>query len=259
MRTGSAATRDGMMVARIAALGIARYLGTVLGAAVLLAAAVDARFDVEARDLPAPGIAASAANSPGVTLTPAEIVELRFPPEWRESAVGPESEIHVPIYLPNFRLSAFAAQPPPALSGLASNGSNAPFADGRPRWFTDAVTTLAVWTEDDKARPPPSHNALFNEAQITAIKRRLKLNRKQERYWPPVAVSLRSIGWKNSGRVRRDGVIQAGTKVIDPNSKEIQRLMAAIGPLIKSLNNDQKSEVRLLMNVMGLGKLASSF
>ena len=46
---------------------------------------------------------------------------------------------------------------------------------------------------------------------------------------------------------------------IDPNSDEVQRLKSAAFPLIMSMNEDQKREVRMLAQVMGLEQVAASF
>jgi hypothetical protein len=46
---------------------------------------------------------------------------------------------------------------------------------------------------------------------------------------------------------------------IDPNSAEVKQLKSAAFPLIMSLREDQKQEVRQLAHTMGLSKVASMF
>ena len=46
---------------------------------------------------------------------------------------------------------------------------------------------------------------------------------------------------------------------IDPDSDEVQQLKSAAFPLIMSMNDDQKQQVRNIAHVMGLERVASSF
>ena len=46
---------------------------------------------------------------------------------------------------------------------------------------------------------------------------------------------------------------------IDPDSAEVQQLKSAAFPLIMSMNDDQKQQVRNIAHVMGLERVASSF
>ena len=92
--------------------------------------------------------------------------------------------------------------------------------------------------------PPPASKqaALFNDAQVQSFKDRLQLTAEQERYWPPVEAALRAIAWRR------------GT--IDPAS--IQTLDSAAGALMARLRDDQKREVRMLAQIVGLEHLAFS-
>jgi hypothetical protein len=109
-------------------------------------------------------------------------------------------------------------------------------------------------------RPRKDSGALFNEAQLASIKSRLKLTSSQEEYWPPVESALRDIGWKVTHDDRKTGA-RAGQALagIDPDSSEVLRLKSAAFPLIMSMNEDQKREVRMLAQVMGLERVAASF
>ncbi len=107
---------------------------------------------------------------------------------------------------------------------------------------------------------------LFNDAQLASIKTRLKLTEYQEQYWPPVENALRAI----SRSVARNSTPPKTTALgyasesrlaaqIDPDSEEVQQLKSAAFPLIMSMNDDQKQQVRNIAHVMGLERVASSF
>jgi hypothetical protein len=113
-------------------------------------------------------------------------------------------------------------------------------------------------------RPAPrarkDSGALFNAAQLASIKSRLRLSPNQEEYWPAVESALRDIGWKAThDDTRKPGARPNLAATIDPNSDEVQRLKSAAFPLIMSMNEDQKREVRMLAQVMGLQEVAASF
>jgi hypothetical protein len=113
-------------------------------------------------------------------------------------------------------------------------------------------------------RPAPrarkDSGALFNAAQLASIKSRLRLSPNQEEYWPAVESALRDIGWKAAhDDTRKPGARPNLAATIDPNSDEVQRLKSAAFPLIMSMNEDQKREVRMLAQVMGLQQVAASF
>jgi hypothetical protein len=46
---------------------------------------------------------------------------------------------------------------------------------------------------------------------------------------------------------------------IDPDGPEVAQLKSAAFPLIMSMNDDQKQQVRNIAHVMGLERVASSF
>jgi hypothetical protein len=113
---------------------------------------------------------------------------------------------------------------------------------------------------------PPVHRAnnrpgfVLNDAQIASIKQRLNLTPDQERLWPAVAVALRNIAYaKAHDRSARGRGRATQLASIDPESPEVQGLKSAAVPLIMSFSAEQKNEVRSLVHVMGLGKLAAEF
>ena len=108
------------------------------------------------------------------------------------------------------------------------------------------------------ARARKESSVLFNDAQLASIKSRLKLSADQEQYWPSVASALRDIGWR-AAHNGNPGNGHTRLAAIDPDSPEVQRLKSAAFPLIMSMNDDQKREVRTLAQVMGLERVAASF
>jgi hypothetical protein len=106
---------------------------------------------------------------------------------------------------------------------------------------------------------------LFNDAQLASIKTRLKLSQHQEQYWPPVENALRAIG-RSVARGTPPKTTALGyasesrlAAQIDPDSDEVQQLKSAAFPLIMSMNDDQKQQVRNIAHVMGLERVATSF
>jgi hypothetical protein len=110
------------------------------------------------------------------------------------------------------------------------------------------------------AAPPSASNAVLNSAQIASIRERLKLTSYQSQLWPPVESALRDISYQgrpDTGGRKLASNAKGGT--IDPNSGPVQRLKSAAFPLIMSLSEDQKEEVRTMVRLMGLENLASQF
>jgi len=93
----------------------------------------------------------------------------------------------------------------------------------------------------------------------------LKLSQSQEQYWPPVESALRAIGRSVArGTPPRTTAMSYASESrlaaqIDPDSDEVQQLKSAAFPLIMSMNDDQKQQVRNIAHVMGLERVATSF
>ncbi len=107
------------------------------------------------------------------------------------------------------------------------------------------------------AKPPVQKNyALLSDAQIAAIKGRLNLTASQQQSWPAVEDALRAVARKiHDTRQARPGT---GSPPIDPDSTEVQQLKSAAMPLLFSLREDQKREVRALARIIGLEAVASA-
>ncbi len=107
------------------------------------------------------------------------------------------------------------------------------------------------------AKPPQQKSyALLSDAQIAAIKQRLRLSSDQEYYWPAVETALRAVARKIHANRKADP-IASGAPPIDPEAAEVQQLKSAAMPLLFQLREDQKQEVRTLARMIGLEKVAS--
>jgi hypothetical protein len=102
---------------------------------------------------------------------------------------------------------------------------------------------------------------VLNEAQISSIKDRLALTPDQQRYWPAVAAALRGITRQRApdGAPKIASAANPRGTFVDPNGADVQRLKAAAIPLIMTMREDQKREVRALAHLMGLESVASQF
>jgi hypothetical protein len=239
------------------------------------------------------GLVAGWGASPAETveLSPADVVALRFPPDWNDDtdttaatlpaipsgayALASAGDIETSLLFnprPSFPQVLpkpdMAAAPQPA-QPIAAAKAVEPKNEIKNEIKTQASiepkpAPARVATATPEPRPAPrarkDSGALFNAAQLASIKSRLKLTPNQEEYWPPVESALRDIGWKAAhDGARKTGSRQDLAATIDPNSDEVQRLKSAAFPLIMSMNEDQKREVRMLAQVMGLTQVAASF
>jgi hypothetical protein len=68
--------------------------------------------------------------------------------------------------------------------------------------------------------------------------------------WPTVEAALRAIAWRGSPET-----LNHKTATLDPRS--LIKITLVLGPFLKTLRADQKSELRSIAHVMGLEQLAS--
>jgi hypothetical protein len=108
----------------------------------------------------------------------------------------------------------------------------------------------------ESPRNPAKRTYVLNDAQIAQIKGRLHLSPDQEQMWPAVEAALRTIAYSRS-RGHRGGATSADVAALDPYGPEVQGLKSAAFPLVMSFSDDQRSEVRSIVHVMGLDQLAS--
>jgi hypothetical protein len=98
--------------------------------------------------------------------------------------------------------------------------------------------------------PKLDKDGTFTVAQIAQIKASMNLRPDQEQYWPPVEGALRELA-------RQFVAQKTGGKKVAIGAAEAQRLYWAAGPLIMSMTEDQKQEIRRIARAMGLAQVAS--
>ncbi len=104
----------------------------------------------------------------------------------------------------------------------------------------------------EKPKRAEAQKPLLDDAQIAALKTRLRLTPAQEEFWPAVEVTLRDVVRSHARKSRNARVAPQ----IDVNSAEVQQLVSAAVPLIMRLSEEQKREVRQLARIIGLETVA---
>jgi hypothetical protein len=189
-----------------------------------------------------------------------DTLNLRFPPEWADAA--PQATATYGFASADSNLLLFdpnPVYPTPAArqastSAIASLSQSTPVAGEQAAMAAaDSITRSAVMVASispaDSTTPKvpvKRSNAVLSDQQIASIKRRLKLNRQQERYWPTVASELRKMEYK---REQPGGKASAS---VDMSKINIERLKSAGLPLIKSFNDDQRQVLNSLTHLLGL-------
>jgi hypothetical protein len=241
------------------------------------------------------GLLAAWGVSPGESsqIAPADVVALRFPADWMTSdETTGSAQAQVPVAAPaSFQLAsagdtrldtglmfsprptyatpmqpvaAPAVKPEPKIEARAEIKPAAK-PDTKPETKPAAPTrSIAAAPQHKPAARKKDSGELFNDAQLASIKTRLKLTESQEQYWPPVENALRAIGRSMAhGTPPRTTALGYASETrlaqIDPDGAEVQQLKSAAFPLIMSMNDDQKQQVRNIAHVMGLERVASSF
>jgi hypothetical protein len=228
---------------------------------------------------PAPAaIDPASSSATGYVLASAEsaqVANLMFNPAPTYSSAAQPAPAHSPPTRPSRADSPPAPAPRPALPPqLATADDRIPaealaYANepatppARPESAKASATTAAkrAVPAPHPAIPASASNAVLNSAQIASIRERLKLTSYQDQLWPPVESALRDISWR-PGQADAGGrkVVSNGHgAIIDPDSAPVQRLKSAAFPLIMTLSEDQKQEVRTMVRLMGLENLAAQF
>jgi hypothetical protein len=142
---------------------------------------------------------------------------------------------------------------------FAAQGTSADVAPPQitaPRAVTPAAMPPAPLAPKVVARPVPQKPyALLSDGQIAGIKERLRLSPDQEYYWPGVENALRAVAHRIHANHQANP--HATGLPIDADSDEVQQLKSAAMPLLFSLREDQKNEVRTLARLIGLEKVAA--
>ncbi|HZO44423.1 MAG TPA: hypothetical protein VFB68_00935 [Xanthobacteraceae bacterium] len=186
---------------------------------------------------------------------PASVIAARFPSNWQQQTARASNGDNDPP-----QALAYAAEPQrpepvaePVRPAAASASSGFQLASVDPNPEPAAMPKRMV----KPAAPKPA--VLFNDAQLASIKARLRLTPNQEAYWPQVESALRAISWKIATQSKGIVTGKQQAQMIDPNSPEVAKLKSAAFPLIMSMREEQKQEVRQLAHTMGLKQVATMF
>ena len=242
------------------------------------------------------GLLAAWGVTPGArrAISAADVVSLRFPADWNDEdragaaptatfALASVSETrpydNAILFNPNPTWTTPAAEPVPqaiapvepkaepkfaskfeSRSEPGSEIKAAPRAEAKP---VVAAAHVHAAAHHAASHPRRENAVLFNEAQLASIKARLKLSDYQQQYWPAVAAALRALGERaaHAAPVRTASAYasEGPLAAIDPDGPEVQQLKSAAFPLIMSMNDEQKNQVRTLAHVMGLEQVATAF
>lgn len=102
----------------------------------------------------------------------------------------------------------------------------------------------------ERKKPAHKFSGMLTADEIARIKTALKLTPEQEQNWGEVETTLRAIGKEQIAAMK------AG-KTFALSANASQQLYWKAGPLIMSLREEQKQEVRTVIRSMGLGSVAS--
>lgn len=196
-------------------------------------------------------------QSPQISAT--EVIALRFPAEWTAST--PTSAA---TYVLAHALSREKTprEPAPSVDPFDWLSQALLFEQARQDFITgpNPGMPLSRFELPDNAAvsaaPPPSSReraspaSLLNEAQIASIKERLNLTPEQAALWLPVEEALRTVAWRGN-----PDKLDTKSATLDPRG--IVQLKTALTPFLKTLNAEQKDELRMIAHLMGLGPFAS--
>jgi hypothetical protein len=180
---------------------------------------------------------------------PTEVVAARFPTKWDGVAAAPAPDAGA--------IFALANAPDSPLTAGVTYPSSSSEPNGRP---TQPLEQAGSGVDRHSAtagripvprRAPGPPGAVFNNAQIASIKSRLNLTRGQERHWPEVEAALRALVWQRPGQRNGEPATLDMTRV--------QRLQAAVAPLVETLDNEQRRELQSLAHIIGLGRIAAQY
>ena len=169
--------------------------------------------------------------------------------ETKQDRAGPLPVAHAAIIDP------LLFTPHPMLGTGSRSMQTAAVASGEPAYnqvmeVTASVRPVAFPPEAKRVVPPPrlEKDGTLTVDQIARIKANLHLTPQQEQNWAPVEVLAIA---------RQMAADKAAGKKTKLTAETAQRLYWAAGPLIMSLRDDQKQEVRRIARNMGLEQVAS--
>ena len=98
---------------------------------------------------------------------------------------------------------------------------------------------------------------------VSRIKNELRLSAEQQAYWPPVEAALRKLARQKAKEVQapHEGFVQrVSNRVYEYalDTAALARIGAAVRPLVKVLDDRQKSTAVALCHEMGLGQVLAA-
>jgi hypothetical protein len=186
---------------------------------------------------------------------PTVVIAARFPAHWQQPAPrASDGDNDAPP-----QTMAYAAEPQRPEPAAEPVRPAAASSSGFQLASVDPNPAPAPMPKRMAKPAPPKPAVLFNDAQLASIKARLRLTPSQEAHWPQVEQALRAISWKIA--TQQKGIVSGKqqAQMIDPSSPEVARLKSAAFPLIMSMREEQKQEVRQLAHTMGLKQVATMF
>lgn len=100
------------------------------------------------------------------------------------------------------------------------------------------------------------------ESGIARFKSALRLTPEQERHWPRVEAALRAISRDRDAETGERGMLtRIGSRAADIalSAVAVKRLVSAAQPLMRTLDDEQKSKAMTLARAMGFGSVAARF
>jgi hypothetical protein len=102
------------------------------------------------------------------------------------------------------------------------------------------------------------------ETGIARFKAALRLTPDQEKHWPRVETALRDIARKPDqaeGVEQRGMLRRIGSRATEMmlSASAVKRLVSAAQPLMKTLDQEQKSKAMQIARAMGFGSVAARF
>src|SRR5262249_42599434 len=205
-------------------------------------------------------------------MSPADIVHLRFPADWGETAAEAAAPAMVAFASAGGGITLFnprptypvAAATEPTPDAYAAAPAAAAPAKPKPAVQQTAAAPnpapakihLASATSKPALPATPARsNAVLNDSQIASIKRRLNLTPDQERYWPAVEAELRKMEYSKGP----NGKSTQGTKMasIDMSKVDVDGLKSAGFPMVMSFSDEQRRELKSLVHLLGLDSVMS--
>jgi hypothetical protein len=208
-------------------------------------------------------------------MPPADIVNLRFPADWGETAEAAtpaklafaSADGSITLFNPKPMYPVAAASEPVPTVQAAAHTAPAIAAPAKPKPAAQQTAAAApnpaparIQLASASSKPvvaakPARAHAVLNDSQIASIKRRLNLTPDQERYWPAVEAELRKMEYSKGA----NGKSTQGTRMaqIDMSKVDVDGLKSAGFPLVMSFNDDQRRELKSLAHLLGLDSVMS--